>query len=148
MKVIFLKNVKGKGKEGEVKNVPDGYARNYLLPNKLAEEATKGNVRDEKHKQKKNEEKQEAEKQEALQNKKKIEDLTLEFTAKTGKAGRLFGSITSKQIAEALKKQHISVDKRKINLDDPIRTLGYTDVSVKIHPEVTATVNVHVTESN
>lgn len=147
MKVIFLKDVKGKGKEGEVKNVPDGYARNYLFPHQLAQEATHGNVKAEKHKQAKNEEKKQAEKQKALKTKEHIEALTIEMTAKSGKDGRLFGSVTNKHIAEALKTYDINVDKRKIALDEPIRSLGYAKVSVKIHPEVTAVVHVHVAES-
>lgn len=146
MKVIFLKDVKGKGKQGEVKNVSDGYARNYLFPKKLAEEATSGNLNTLKVQQKKERQKAENEREEAAALKEKIEKLTVEIPAKSGEGGRLFGSVTSKQIAEQLKKQKVKVDKRKIELDEPIRSLGYTKVPVKVHQDVTAVVNVHVVE--
>lgn len=147
MKVIFLKDVKGKGKKGEVKNVSDGYAHNFLLKNGYAVEATGGNVK--VLEAQKNREQKDAtrELQANKELKATLEELTVELTAKSGEGGRLFGSITSKQIAEELKKKHkIKVDKRKIELNDAIRALGYTNVPVKLHPEVTATVKVHVTE--
>ncbi|AQX53022.1 50S ribosomal protein L9 [Priestia flexa] len=149
MKVIFLKDVKGKGKKGEVKNVADGYAHNFLLKNGYAVEATGGNVKvlDAQKKKEQKEAAQELENCKELKN--TLESLTVELKAKSGEGGRLFGSITSKQIAEELKKKHnIKIDKRKIELDDAIRALGYTNVPVKLHPEVTATVKVHVTEQN
>lgn len=146
MKVIFIKDVKGRGKAGEVKNVADGYARNYLLPNNLAVEATKGNMQSLKAKQQSEARKAEEEKQEAEQLKVLLEKTTVELKAKTGEGGRLFGSITSKQIADELKKQKINIDKRKIDLAEPIRSLGYTNVPVKVHPEVTAVIKVHVAE--
>ncbi len=147
MKVIFLKDVKGKGKKGEVKNVSDGYAHNFLLKQELAIEATPGNLK-----------KLEAQKNKANQNaleeleqakvlKEKLEKITVELTAKAGDGGRLFGSVTTKQIAEALQaSQKIKIDKRKMELPDGIRALGYTKVPVKLHHEVTATLNVHVKE--
>ncbi|WP_053217741.1 50S ribosomal protein L9 [Virgibacillus senegalensis] len=148
MKVIFLKDVKGKGKEGEVKNVSDGYARNYLLKNNVAVEATPGNMKALEAKKNKEKQKEQNEVEEAKQLKAKLENLTVELTAKSGEGGRLFGSITSKQIAEELKKSHqIKIDKRKIELDEPIRALGYTNVPVKVHPEVSGTVKVHVKEA-
>ncbi|AXM88907.1 MAG: 50S ribosomal protein L9 [Anoxybacillus sp.] len=147
MKVIFLKDVKGKGKKGEVKNVADGYAQNFLFKQGLAIEATPANLKAleaQKNKQKKEAEEELAR---AKQLKEKIDTLTVELFAKAGEGGRLFGSITSKQIAEALQQQHeIKIDKRKIELDDAIRALGYTNVPVKLHPEVTATLKVHVQE--
>src|SRR5699024_10100242 len=119
MKVIFLQDVKGKGKKGEVKEVSTGYANNYLLKNNLAEEAEKL--------------------------KKKLADINVQIKAKSGEDGRLFGSITNKQIAEALKKDYnIKVDRRKIELADPIRSLGHMNVSVKLHHEVTGTIHVEV----
>lgn len=148
MKVIFLKDVKGKGKRGEIKNVSDGYARNYLFPKNLAEEATSGNLNALKVQEKKVREHAQEELVRAEQLKETIEKLTVEVSAKSGEDGRLFGSVTSKQIAEQLKKQKIKVDKRKIELDEPIRTLGYTKVPVKLHHDVTAVVNVHVAEGN
>lgn len=146
MKVIFLKDVKGKGKEGEVKEVSEGYARNFLFPRKYAIEASKGNLKTlEVHKQSEAK-KEEEELHEAQALKSKIENLNVELKAKSGEGGRLFGSITSKQIAQELKKKNIKVDKRKIELSDPIRTLGYSDVPIKIHSQVTATLKVHVVE--
>lgn len=147
MKVIFLKDVKGKGKAGEVKNVADGYARNHLLPNNLAVEATKSNMQTLKAKQRSDEKKAKEVKQEAEQLKEKLEKLEVKLTAKAGDGGRLFGAVTNKQIADELKKQNIKVDRRKIELAEPIRSLGYTKVPVKIHPDVTATINVHVVEA-
>ncbi|WP_026584433.1 50S ribosomal protein L9 [Bacillus sp. J33] len=148
MKVIFLKDVKGKGKKGEVKNVADGYAHNFLIKQGLAVEANQANISS-LNAQKKKEEKLAAEElAEAKQLKEKLEKLTVEFTTKAGEGGRLFGSITSKQIAEELQKKHsIKIDKRKIEMDDAIRSLGYTKVPVKLHTEVMATLNVHVKEA-
>ena len=148
MKVIFLKDVKGKGKKGEVKNVADGYAHNFLLKQGLAVEANAANESS-LNAQKKKEEKQAAEElEESKQLKAKIDEITVELTAKSGEGGRLFGSITSKQIAEELQKKHnIKIDKRKIELDDAIRSLGVTKVPVKLHTEVTATLSVHVKEA-
>ncbi|ADF42047.1 MULTISPECIES: 50S ribosomal protein L9 [Priestia] len=147
MKVIFLKDVKGKGKKGEVKNVSDGYAHNFLLKNGYAVEATGGNVKVLEAQKNREQKDAAAELQANKELKATLEELTVELKAKSGEGGRLFGSITSKQIAEELKKKHnIKVDKRKIELNDAIRALGYTNVPVKLHPEVTATVKVHVTE--
>jgi len=147
MKVIFLKDVKGKGKKGEIKNVADGYAQNFLFKQGLAIEATPVNLK--ALEAQKNKEKRQAEEElaKAKQLKEQLEKLTVELFAKAGEGGRLFGSITSKQIAEALQAQHgVKIDKRKIELEDAIRALGYTNVPVKLHPEVTATLKVHVSE--
>jgi large subunit ribosomal protein L9 len=147
MKVIFLKDVKGKGKKGEIKNVADGYAQNFLFKQGLAIEATPANLK--ALEAQKNKQKREAEEElaRAKQLKEQLEQLTVELSAKAGEGGRLFGSITSKQIAEALQSQHnIKIDKRKIELNDAIRALGYTNVPVKLHSEVTATLKVHVSE--
>jgi len=147
MKVIFLKDVKGQGKKGEVKNVAVGYAHNYLLKNNLAIEATPGNLKALDAKKKKSEQEEQEEKEEAMDLKDKLADLTVELKAKAGDAGRLFGSITNKQIAEALKKEYgYKIDRRKIELDQPIRALGYTTVPVKLHPEVSGSIKVHVSE--
>lgn len=146
MKVIFVKDVKGKGRSGEIKEVSEGYARNYLFPQNLAVAANKSSLSQlaaRKRKKKQNEEK---ERQEAESLKARIEKITVELQAKSGEGGRLFGSITSKQIAQALKKMDITIDKRKIDLAEPIRSLGYTDVPLKLHPDVTAKVKVHVQE--
>jgi large subunit ribosomal protein L9 len=149
MKVIFLKDVKGKGKKGEVKNVADGYAQNFLIKQGLAAEATPAAMSSLSAQKKKEELQAEEELKQAKELKEKLDKTTVEVIAKSGEGGRLFGSITSKQIAEALQKQHkIKVDKRKMELDDAIRSLGYTKVPVKLHTEVTATLNVHVKEGN
>ncbi|WP_018934406.1 50S ribosomal protein L9 [Gracilibacillus lacisalsi] len=148
MKVIFTQDVKGKGKKGEVKNVSDGYARNYLLKNNLAIEANQANMKALNAKKNKEKQLEQQEVEEAEQLKEKLANIEVKVTAKSGEGGRLFGSITSKQIAETLKKDHqIKMDKRKIELDQPIRSLGYTNVPVKIHPEVTGTIRVHVVEA-
>ncbi|MCH1626765.1 50S ribosomal protein L9 [Fredinandcohnia quinoae] len=147
MKVIFLKDVKGKGKKGEVKNVSDGYAHNFLLKQNLAIEATPGNIKS--LEAKKNKESKEAaeELEQSKKLKETIEKLTVELQAKSGEGGRLFGSVTSKQIADELAKKHkIKIDKRKFDLPDGIRALGFTNVPIKLHQEVTATVKVHVKE--
>ena len=147
MKVIFLKDVKGKGKKGEVKNVADGYAHNFLLKQGLAVEANASAVST-LNAQKKKEEKQAIEElNQAKELKEKLEKVTVELHAKSGEGGRLFGSITSKQIADELNKKHqIKIDKRKIELNDAIRSLGVTKDPVKLHHEVSATLNVHVKE--
>lgn len=147
MKVIFMQDVKGKGKKGEVKNVADGYARNYLLKYNYAKEATSGNMKELQAKEKKQEQLKQQEKEEAGKLKEKLAETTVEIKAKAGDAGRLFGSITSKNIAEELEKSFgYKVDKRKIELDTPIRALGYTNVPVKLHHDVTGTIKVHVSE--
>lgn len=146
MKVIFLQDVKGKGKKGEVKEVSDGYARNFLILKGLAKEATTGNVKEVEAIKKNEKKKKEEELQEAKKLAKELEEVTITVTSKAGENGRLFGAVTSKQIADALKKEKIKIDKRKILLDEPIRTLGYTQVPVKLHHEVTGTFKVHVVE--
>ncbi|WP_066296066.1 50S ribosomal protein L9 [Bacillus sp. FJAT-29937] len=149
MKVIFLKDVKGKGKKGEVKNVADGYAQNFLIKQGLAVEANQANISTLSAQKKKEENLAAEELAEAKKLKETMDKITLEFSTKAGEGGRLFGSITSKQIAEELQKAHsIKVDKRKIELPDAIRSLGYTKVPVKLHSEVTSTLNVHVKEAN
>ncbi|MDM5314493.1 50S ribosomal protein L9 [Fictibacillus sp. b24] len=146
MKVIFLQDVKGKGKKGEIKNVSEGYARNFLFPKNLASEATSGAMAALQGQQKSEEKKQQAQLEEAEALKAKLAEMTITIKTKTGEGGRVFGSVTSKQIADGLKEQGIKIDKRKIELADPIKALGYTNVPIKIHSQVTATVKVHVTE--
>lgn len=147
MKVIFLEDVKGKGKKGEVKEVPTGYAQNYLIKNNLAQEANRGNiavVAGQKKAQAKHDAEILAEAKE-LKTLIEKEETVVEIKAKAGADGRLFGSIPSKQITDALKAQYeVTVDKRKVDLKQPIRGLGFTDVPVKLHPKVTATIKVHV----
>ena len=147
MKVILLKDVKGKGNKGDIKDVPTGYAHNYLFKNNLAEEATPGNIKKLQNKQKKAERNEAEIKQEAEDIKNTLEKATVEIKAKSGDSGQLFGSITNKQIAEELKKQYqLEVDRRKIELPEPIRSLGTTKVPVKLHPDVTGTINVSIVE--
>ncbi|WP_050613504.1 50S ribosomal protein L9 [Bacillus testis] len=148
MKVIFLKDVKGKGKKGEVKNVSDGYAQNFLLKQQVAVEATPANLKKLEAQNNKASQLAAEELAQAKQLKEKIEKLTVELSAKAGEGGRLFGSITTKQISEALQSaEGIKIDKRKMELPEGIRSLGYTKVPVKLHHEVSATLNVHVKEA-
>ncbi|MGX7031236.1 50S ribosomal protein L9 [Vagococcus zengguangii] len=147
MKVIFLSDVKGQGKKGEVKEVSSGYAQNFLIKKGLAKEATSTTLSELKGQEKAKEKEEAAKKAEAEELKAtfEAEGFVVEMKAKAGEDSRLFGSITSKQIAEALQKQHgYKVDKRKMELNNPIRNLGYKNVPIKLHPEVTATLRVHV----
>jgi large subunit ribosomal protein L9 len=149
MKVIFLKDVKGKGKKGEIKNVADGYAHNFLIKQGLAVEASNANVSTLDAQKKKQEKEAAEELAEAKKLKEVLDKVTVELTAKSGEGGRIFGSITTKQVAEELQKKHgIKIDKRKMELADAIRTLGVTKVPVKLHHDVVATLNVHVKEGN
>lgn len=147
MEVILLKDVKGTGKKGEVKNVSDGYANNFLLKKGLAKEATSA-ARQEMMAKKKAVKREENEILEAAeQDKKKIEENPIEIHEKAAEDGRLFGSVTTKQIAKELEKQlGIKVDKRKINQVNPMRAVGTQKVEVKLHKEVTAELMVRVNE--
>ena len=145
MIVILLKDVKGTGKAGEVVKVSDGYARNMLLPKGLAKEATEGNIRNIEKQKEIAEEKRAEQKAAAEKQAEKISNITLTIKSKGGDSGKLFGSITSKDIADALQKQeNIKVDKKKIVLDSPIKQTGEAEVTVKLFSEVTATLKVNV----
>ena len=145
MKVILQADVKGTGKKGQVFEVADGYARNCLFPKKLAIEATTGNVQDITHKKTLEDRKKSKENEAAVELAGKLNALLIEVKTKTGEGGRLFGSVTSKEIADALKKQHgFEVDKRKLEIKEPIKALGTYEVPVKIHPDVIATLKVYV----
>ena len=146
MKVIFLKDVKGQGKKGEVKEVSEGYARNFLIPRGLVSPANESNLKQLEQLNKAESRRKEKEKEEAANLAEKLKDVTLGFKVKAGEGGRLFGSITSKQIAEEMEKKGYKIDKRKILLDDPIRSLGVTKVNIRLHPDVTATIGVQVSE--
>lgn len=147
MKVIFIKDVKGQGKKGQIKEVSEGYASNFLLPRGMARPATEGNMKTLENQTAAELRRKEQEKEEAQKLGEKLSELALTLKAKAGEGGRLFGAITSKQIAEALTKQNgITIDKRKIELDEPIRHLGTTQVQVKLHTEVKAVLKVQVTE--
>jgi len=146
MKVIFLQDVKGQGKKGEIKEVSEGYARNFLLPKGVVQIATEGAKKTLNQQVASAQKKKDNEKKEAQELAARLSELTLVIKAKAGEGGRLFGAITSKQISEALEQQKISVDKRKIELEDPIRTLGVTKVTVKLYPDVKGTLSVQVVE--
>ncbi|MDF2960529.1 MAG: rplI [Paenibacillus sp.] len=147
MKVILLKDVKGQGKKGDVKEVSEGYATNFLFPKQLAAAANESSVKMLDNQKKAEQRKKDQEKADAVELGKKLETLTVQLKAKSGKDGRLFGAIPSKQVAEELEKQQkIKLDKRKILMEEPIRTLGVTEVGVKLHPEVTTKLKVQVTE--
>ncbi|ALN77636.1 MULTISPECIES: 50S ribosomal protein L9 [Staphylococcus] len=147
MKVIFTQDVKGKGKKGEVKDVPVGYANNFLIKNNYAVEATPGNLKKLEQQNKRIEKDKQQELDDAKALKAKLESLEVEVTAKSGESGKLFGSVSTKQIAEALNKQHgIKIDKRKMELSHGIQALGYTNVPVKLHKEVEGVIRVHTVE--
>ena len=149
MKVIFLQDVKGKGKKGEIKEVPTGYAQNFLIKKNLAKEANAQAIGELRGKQK-SEEKAHAELlAEAQKIKAKLEEeaTVVQFTEKIGPDGRTFGSITNKKIAEELEKQFgIKIDKRHIQVSSPIRSTGLIDVPVKIYQDVTGVINICVNE--
>lgn len=145
MKVILLADVAGKGKIGDIVKVNDGFARNKLFPQKLAMEATNKNIKDLENRKAKIA-KEEAESLGAAQiQAEKLNNLSVTIKSKAGDGGKLFGSITSKDIASAVKDQHgISVDKRKVQLDSPIKNAGESIVEIKLYPEVTASLKVIV----
>ena len=147
MKVILLKDVKGLGKAGDLVKAKDGYARNFLIPKGLAVEATKSNLSKWEKDMELKRQKEKEEYEEALKLKEKIESITVEIKSKAGEGGKLFGSITSNDIARELKNQHnIDIDKRKIELKDNIKSLGTTDVIIRVYTELTATLKVKVIE--
>ncbi|MDR3156466.1 MAG: 50S ribosomal protein L9 [Lactobacillales bacterium] len=149
MKVILTADVKGKGKKGELKEVPKGYAYNFLLKQGLAKEATPSAI-SELNGQTKAKEKQDAEKLAEAEELKAFlekEKVVVKIKAKAGEDSRLFGSIPSKQVIVALEKQYgLKLDKRKMDMEHPIRSLGYTKIPIKLHPKVTATIKIHVIE--
>ena len=148
MKVILLQDIRGKGKKGQMIEASDGYARNYLRPRKMAVEATADNVNTMKMNDKAKAEQMAREKAQAQEIAEKLKDITVEIKAKSGNGGRLFGSITSQEIADALKKQaNISIDKKKIVQDEPIKSFGDFSLKAKLGYEITATISVHVSEA-
>ena len=149
MKVIFLEDVKGKGKKGEIKEVPTGYAQNFLIKKNLAKEANAHAIGELRGKQK-SQEKAHAEmvaEAQAIKAKLEEEATVVAFTEKVGPDGRTFGSITNKKIADELQKQFgLKIDKRNIKVDSPIRSIGLIDVPVKIYQDVTSVIRLRVTE--
>ena len=147
MKVILLQDVKTKGKKGQMIEVSDGYARNFMLPRKLAIEATADAVNTKRMNDKATQERIAKEKAEALEISKQLREMTVVVTAKGGGTGRLFGSITNLEIAEALKaKSGITLDKRKIVISDPIKNVGTYTVTCKLGYEITAPLTVKIEE--
>ena len=148
MKVILLQDVKGKGKKGQLLEVSDGYARNYMLPRKIAIEATADAVNTKNMNDKAAAEKAAKERAEALDISHKLREMTLIVKAKGGGAGRLFGSVTNQEIADALKSSTgINLDKRKITISDPIKNVGTYTVTCKLGYEISAPLTVKIEEA-
>jgi large subunit ribosomal protein L9 len=148
MKVILLKDVKGTGKKGEIKEVNDGHARNFLIPRKLARPATDASVKELSHQKASHDKKMAEELDAAKALAKQLDEITLTITSKAGEGGKLFGSITSKDLAELLIKEHgIEIDKRKIQLTGAIKTLGSQKIDIKVYPQVSGAITVVVKEA-
>ena len=147
MKVILLQDVKGKGKKGQILEVSDGYARNFMLPKKMAIEATADAINTVKMNDKATQERIAREKAEALATSKKLREMTVTVTAKGGGNGRLFGSVTNQEIADALAKAGIKLDKRKIVIADTIKNVGTYTVTCKLGYEITAPLTVKIEEA-
>jgi len=147
MKVILLQDVKSLGKKGDVVNVSDGYARNYILPRKLGQEATNASLNDRKL-QKEKEDRQAARNlAEAKEKAEQLKDIVLEIPVKTGEGGRVFGSVSTKEIISAAKEQKgLDLDKKKLLLDEAIKTCGMHVVKIRLHKDVIGEFKVHVTE--
>lgn len=147
MKVIFNQDVRGQGKRGELKEVSDGYARNYLLPRKLASEATPDMLNAFKLKEKAKKAQMAREKAQAEENAKRLEGVVVKISARAGQGGRLFGAITSQEISDALREQHgIEIEKNKIVQSEPIKSFGNFEVKAKLGYEVSGKINVLVVE--
>ena len=145
MKIILIEDVKNVGKKGELKDVADGYARNFLIRNRLAVEATAHSkaILEQQKQDKIDQEVEDIKKAEAL--KEKLTTITLVFPVKTGEGGKVFGSISSKQIAEELAKKHqVTIDKRKILDNGPFSDLGYSDIRIELHKKVIGTIKIHL----
>ncbi len=146
MKVILLQDIKGVGKKDQIITANDGYARNYLLPRKLAVEAGDGNLKHLDNKKKAEAAQQQAILEQAQELCKKIEGTSVKVSVKTGENGKLFGAVTNKEISAALKEAGLDIDKKKI-VTDSIKTLGEKTVTVKLHPKVSASLKVVVEEA-
>jgi large subunit ribosomal protein L9 len=147
MKVILLDDVAKLGRRGEVRDVSDGYARNFLIPKKLALSATSGNLNNLEHIKKQQDAKAGRIKSDADALRARIEALTYEERRQASEEGKLFGSVTSQDIADFLGKHGVKIERRRVHLDEPIKTLGETRVSIRIHPDVTAELPVSVVRS-
>jgi large subunit ribosomal protein L9 len=148
MQVVLLEDVKSLGKKGQLVNVNDGYARNYIIPKKLGLEANSKNLNDLKL-QKQHQDKVAAKQlEDAKELAKKLENLTVELKVKTGEGGRVFGSVSTKEIAQAVKTQFgLELDKKKMQLDEPIKTCGVHNVNCRLHKDVVGVLKVHVAEA-
>ena len=145
MKLILLEDVKGVGKKGDVVNKNDGYALNFLIPKKLAVEATKSNINDLELKKKADERRKKEEYEEAKELGEKLKDKIVKVSVKAGENGKVFGSVTNKEISAALLQQTgIDIDKTKITFNDPIKMVGRRTVKVKLHPKVTVELTVEI----
>ena len=146
MKVIVIKDTKNVGKKGDIKNVSDGYAKNFLIPKGIVMEATDANIRDLERKKAADAEKRATDKASAEVLKKKLSEIETVLKTKAGEGGKVFGSVTSKDISDALKEQHgIEIDKKKIVLDTPIKQLVEYTIEAKLYQEVTGSFKVTVT---
>ena len=139
MEVIFIKDLKNQGKKGEIKNVKDGYAENFLIKNGYAVIKTKENLSKLSH-----EKAQKAEAEEALKQKKELDKEVLEFQVKTGVGDKVFGSISIKQIKDELSKKGYKIEKSAIKLDNSISSLGFHNVNIELYPNIVSTIKVHV----
>ncbi len=148
MKVILLEDVKSIGKRGQLINASDGYAKNFLLPRKLAVEATKSNINDLELKKKADDKRKQQELEEAQGIAKELENKAIMVAVKTGENGKLFGSVTNKEVAEEIVKQTgLNIDKKKVSIGEPIKMVGERTAVVKLHPKVTADVTIKVVEA-
>ena len=144
MEVIFIKDLKGQGKKGEIKEVKDGYAKNYLIKNGYAIQMTEKNLEVYEEEKQKHQQEQDTKRQEALKQKEELEKLTLLFKVKTGEQDKVFGSVSPKQIKDELHKKGYKIEKRQIELISNLTTLGYHQVKINLFKEVVATIKVQL----
>lgn len=148
MKVILLEDVKSVGKKGELVNASEGYAKNFLFPKKLAVEATKANLNDFELKQKAEVKRKQEELESAQQFAAVLKEQVVTIKVKTGGNGKLFGSVTNKEVADAIVEQtKLDIDKKKVSIGDPIKMLGERTATIKLHPKVTAEVSIKIVEA-
>lgn len=144
MEVIFIKDLKNQGKKGQIKNVKDGYAENFLIKNGYAVKKTKENLSKLNHELEKKKQEDENNKKNALLLKEKLSKVTLEFKVKTGEGDKVFGSISIKQIKDELLKEGYKIEKSQIDIPNPIASLGFHNVDINLYPEIIAKIKVHV----
>lgn len=146
MKIILTQDVKALGKKGDVVQVAEGYGRNFLLPKGLGKEASPANLNSLAHENARADAKKKKELEEAKALAKKLQDAEVHITAKAGEGGRLFGSVTSKEISEMIQQQfHVEIDRRKMELKDAIKSIGAYDAVIRLHPEVQVKIKINVT---